>query len=117
MDISSSVNKSIACIKAFSGPAPSPTPTPSPSPTPTPKPKTVTITASAGSGGTISPAGSIQVSYGGSKTFTIKPNTGYSVSNVKVNGASITSIPAAGGTYTFSNVTKTSTISAAFKIK
>ena len=44
-----------------------------------------TINASAGTGGSISPsAGTVTVSYGGSTSFTIAPNTGYQVSGVLV---------------------------------
>ncbi len=62
---------------------------------------TYTITASAYYGGTITPAGAVAVSKGGSQTFTITPNTGYRVGRVVVDGrykGAITS-------YTFDNVT------------
>ena len=68
------------------------------------------ITASAGSGGVISPSGSVSVNYGGSQTFIITPNTGYSVASVVVDGVSQGAIT----TYTFSNVQTTHTISATF---
>jgi hypothetical protein len=70
------------------------------------------ITASAGSGGVISPSGSVSVNYGGSQTFIITPNTGYSVASVVVDGVSQGAIT----TYTFSNVQTTHTISATFAI-
>jgi len=73
-----------------------------------------TITSSTGSGGTITASGS--VSCNGSKTFTITPNSGYSVESVLVDGAAVT-IPAAGGSYTFSNVTANHTIAASFVLK
>jgi len=79
--------------------------------------KTYTITASAGTGGTISPSGAVSVNYGANKTFTITPSTGYTVSTVMVDGAAVTTVPAAGGTYTFSNVTAAHTISAAFTLE
>ncbi|MBW8041263.1 MAG: hypothetical protein FVQ85_14840, partial [Planctomycetes bacterium] len=50
---------------------------------------TYSITASAGSGGTISPSGSTQVNSGGAQTYTITPNTGYSISDVLVDGSSV----------------------------
>jgi hypothetical protein len=69
-----------------------------------------TITASAGTGGTISPTGAVVVNSGGNKTFTIAPNTGYIISDVRVDGASIgpvTSCP-------FNNVTADHTVAATF---
>ena len=72
--------------------------------------KTYTITASAGAGGTISPSGSVTANYGASQAFTVTPNTGYHVSDVKVDGASIGAV----STYTFSNVTANHTIAATF---
>ncbi len=69
-----------------------------------------TITASAGSNGSISPSGAVTVNYGAAKTFTITPNTGYNVSSVLVDGASVGAVTS----YTFSNVTAAHTISATF---
>jgi PKD repeat protein len=71
-----------------------------------------TITASAGSGGTISPSGSVVVSYGTNQSFTITPNTGYSINTVTVDGVSQGTITP----YTFTNVTAAHTISATFTI-
>jgi hypothetical protein len=75
--------------------------------------KTYTITATAGTGGSISPSGNVKVDYGADKTFTITPNTGYQVLDVKVNNVSKGAIT----TYTFTNVTANHTISATFKKK
>jgi len=72
---------------------------------------TYTITASAGTGGTISPSGAVTVTKGTNRTFTITPNSGYSISGVTVDGSSVGTV----GTYTFSNVTANHTISASFK--
>ena len=72
-----------------------------------------TISASAGAGGTISPSGSVSVAQGGSQTFTITPSTGYQVSSVTVDGASVGAV----SSYTFSNVTANHTISATFSVK
>ncbi len=47
---------------------------------------TYTITASSGSGGTIAPAGSIVVDHGASQIFTLEPDEGYRVHEVRVNG-------------------------------
>jgi hypothetical protein len=69
-----------------------------------------TITASAQANGAISPSGSVSISSGGSKTFTITPNANYRVQDVQVDGSSVGALAA----YTFSNVTKNHTISATF---
>lgn len=71
---------------------------------------TYTITASAGSGGSISPSGGVQVDHGGSQSFSISANTGYSIADVSVNGNSQGPI----SSYEFSNVTSNHTISATF---
>ena len=70
------------------------------------------ITALAGTGGTITPSGSVEVPYGGSREFTIASNTGYHIVDVKVDGVSQGPITS----YTFTNVTSNHTISAAFAI-
>jgi mannose/cellobiose epimerase-like protein (N-acyl-D-glucosamine 2-epimerase family) len=72
-----------------------------------------TITATAGSGGTISPSGSLSVLQNGSRTFTITPDAGYTVSDVLVDGVSAGPLT----TYAFSNVTANHTISAVFTIR
>ncbi len=69
-----------------------------------------TITASAGSGGSISPSGTVKVNSGASQAFTIAPGTGYSITDVKVDGASVGAV----STYTFSNVVAAHTIAASF---
>jgi hypothetical protein len=69
-----------------------------------------TITASAGTGGSISPSGTVSVGYGARRTFTIKSNTGYRVSRVLVDGASVGAVTA----YTFSNVAANHTIAVTF---
>lgn len=69
-----------------------------------------TITASAGSNGLISPSGTVSVAQGGSQTFAITPNSGYTVSSVLVDGVSQGAITS----YTFSNVSANHTISATF---
>jgi len=69
-----------------------------------------TITASAGSNGSISPTGAVSVTSGASRTFTITPNSGYRVSSVLVDGASVGAVTS----YTFSNITANHTIAATF---
>ncbi|CAB1075483.1 hypothetical protein D1AOALGA4SA_3303, partial [Olavius algarvensis Delta 1 endosymbiont] len=72
---------------------------------------THTITASAGSNGNISPSGTVVVSQGSDKIFTIAANQNYQVSEVLVDGSSEGAITS----YTFTNVTGNHTISANFK--
>ncbi len=70
---------------------------------------TFTISASAGAGGTISPSGSVSVSYGGSQTFNVTPNQGYRIISVLIDGSPATA------PYTFANVIGNHTISATFE--
>jgi murein tripeptide amidase MpaA len=70
-----------------------------------------TIVATAGQGGSISPAGNIEVIRGENQTFTITANSGYSIADVKVDGKSVGAV----NSYTFENVTTHHTISATFK--
>ena len=63
-------------------------------------PANYTITASAGSNGSITPSGVNSVNSGASQTFNISANSGYSVQNVFVDGASVGAV----SSYTFSNV-------------
>ncbi len=69
-----------------------------------------TITATAGTGGSISPAGTIAVSEGGSKTFAIIPDDCYHISDVLINGTSLGPV----STYTFVNVNQDYAIQASF---
>lgn len=85
---------------------------------------TYTITATAGTGGTIAAQGTsgnqatngtatvstVSVTQGGSQTFTITPQAGYTIAGVTVDGATKGAIT----TYTFSNVTANHTIDATF---
>jgi len=72
-----------------------------------------TITATAGAGGRISPSGAVQVTEGRDITFTITPDSGYSIASVKVDNAdNLTAV--SSGSHTFANVTGTHTIAAAF---
>ena len=69
-----------------------------------------TIEATAGAGGSISPSGSVSVREGRDQTFTITPDKGYAVSNVKIDGKSIGAVKS----YTFENVSRTHTIEVVF---
>jgi hypothetical protein len=73
---------------------------------------TFTITVSAGENGNISPSGMVIVNYSADKTFTITPNTGYDILDVKVDGSSVGAV----STYIFHNVTTDHTIEAFFEI-
>ena len=72
----------------------------------------ITVTASAGTGGTISPSGAVKVGSGIDQTFAFSPNTGYGVSQVLVDGASVTLI--SSNQYTLSHVITTHTIAVSF---
>jgi hypothetical protein len=50
---------------------------------------THTITATVTTGGSISPSGSVTVNNGENQTFTITPNSNYSISDVTVDGRGI----------------------------
>ena len=69
-----------------------------------------TIQATAGTGGSISPSGNVSVREGKDQTFTITPDKGYAVSNVKIDGKSIGAVKS----YTFENVRRTHTIEVIF---
>ena len=69
-----------------------------------------TIEATAGTGGSISPSGNISVREGRDQTFTITPDKGYAVANVKIDGESIGAVKS----YTFENVSKAHTIEVTF---
>ena len=69
-----------------------------------------TIKATAGTGGSITPSGNVSVRAGRDQTFTITPDKGYAVSNVKIDGRSIGAVKS----YTFENVRRNHTIEVSF---
>ena len=69
-----------------------------------------TIKATAGTGGSISPSGNVSIREGRDQTFTITPDKGYAVSNVKIDGRSIDAVKS----YTFENVKRAHTIEVRF---
>ena len=69
-----------------------------------------TIKATAGAGGSISPSGNVSVREGRDQTFTITPDKGYAVSNVKIDGKSIGAVKS----YTFKNVRRNHAIEVIF---
>ena len=68
------------------------------------------ITASAGAGGSIAPNGVTAVPDLGSQTYTITPNSCFTIADVLVDGVSVGAV----STYTFSNVIVDHTIAASF---
>ncbi|MBF0634165.1 MAG: FG-GAP repeat protein [Nitrospinae bacterium] len=69
-----------------------------------------TVSATAGSGGAISPT-SQAVNHGSTTTFTVTPNTGYSIASVSGCGGSLN-----GATYTTGAITGACAVSATFTI-
>ncbi len=69
-----------------------------------------TIKATAGAGGSISPSGNVSVREGRDQAFTITPDKGYAVANVKIDGKSIGAVKS----YTFEYVKKSHTIEVVF---
>ncbi|MEG1896518.1 MAG: hypothetical protein RR162_09790, partial [Oscillospiraceae bacterium] len=69
------------------------------------------ITATAGVGGSMSTPERVKVRAGESAGFTITPNKGYQIADVKVNGKSI----GAKKNYVFTNIQSNQTIQATFK--
>ena len=74
---------------------------------------TYTITATSNGNGSITPAGVTTVQEGGSQSYTIKADSGYHISDVKVNGKSVGAVES----YTFTNVQSNQTIEVTFSRK
>jgi hypothetical protein len=74
--------------------------------------KTYNITASADANGTISPQGTVTVNYGSTQRFTVTPNSGSQVADVKVDGNSMGPV----ASYSFANVTANHGIQASFSL-
>lgn len=72
-----------------------------------------TIKAEAGEGGSISPSGSVQVTAGADRTFTITAGADYQIADVLVDGESVGAV----SSYTFKNVRANHTIQAVFEAK
>lgn len=71
------------------------------------------IAVTAGAGGTVSPKGMVSVDENGEITFTITPDAGYEVGEVKVDGASVGQVTS----YTFTNVTQDHSLYVVFRVK
>ncbi|MFZ0727275.1 MAG: choice-of-anchor U domain-containing protein [Desulfobacterales bacterium] len=72
--------------------------------------QTFTITASSGNDGSISPSGPIGVTEGLDKTFSIRPNSGFHIDTVLVDGGKV----GTPSSYTFQNLSDSHTIYATF---
>lgn len=70
----------------------------------------VILTSTAGAGGSISPLGKVEALKGSSRTYTITPNTGFYILDVKVDGKSV----GRPTSHTLSNIQKAQTIAATF---
>lgn len=80
-------------------------------------PETHGITATAGSGGTVSPAGTVQVPHGGSMSFAFIPYAGFELEAINVDGEPLGSEAVAKGTHRFDNVVEGHEVHATFKAK
>ena len=84
-------------------------PTTSPTPTVSPTPAVYIINTTAGSGGTITP-GNSTVNSGDNLTFSINPNSGYHIVDVKIDSTPIGIV----SSYTFTNIHANHLITATF---
>lgn len=81
------------------------------------KPIKYSITATADAHGTISPSGEVEVEWGSTTTFEMKPDDGYRVSSYSIDGGNaISSTVQAGNSdyYTFSKISSNHTIRVSF---
>jgi hypothetical protein len=76
------------------------------------KPRTYSITVVARDGGKISPGGVVIINSGGKQVFTIKPDDGYGISDVKVDNVSV----GPASSYSFNNIISNHTITAYFTL-
>ena len=72
-----------------------------------------TINATAGPNGTINPSGLVTVQSGTNRAFTITPNAGYQIADVRVDGVSVGAV----GSYSFTSVSANHTINASFRVQ
>jgi hypothetical protein len=70
------------------------------------------VNATSGVGGSITSSGVTKIEYGGNKTYTFSPNSGYNISDVLVNGSSVGAV----ATYTIQNMQGPTTITAVFAV-
>lgn len=74
------------------------------------------VLALAGENGTIDPSGLLEVGNGEDITFTITPNSGYRLSDIKVNGQSVSLPSGPPYQYKMENITTDQTIAATFSV-
>jgi beta-lactam-binding protein with PASTA domain len=74
-------------------------------------PEAFTISVTVGKGGSVTPRGQVSVEEGGSASFTIVPDEGYEVREVKVDGENIGAVES----YDFANVTENHTLYVVFR--
>lgn len=72
---------------------------------------TFTITATCGEGGTLTPTGTVTAPKGKNVSFTAKPEKGYVVEDVRIDGKSMGSV----GVYTFRNIQEDHTMEVTFR--
>lgn len=80
-------------------------------------PETHGIAATASAGGTVSPAGTVQVPHGGSMSFAFIPYAGYELAAVHVDDEPLAPEAVAKGTHRFDNVVEGHKVHATFKAK
>lgn len=73
-----------------------------------------TIKATVGEGGSITDAGTTEVSYGGNQKYDFTTNEGYVIASLKIDGVEQTVKPAASGSYEFNAVKSPHTIEVSF---
>ena len=78
-----------------------------------PYPQYFSVEASCNGGGTVDPIGQVWVEKGGSKVFTITPNSGYEVRKILVDGAE----KPANKSYAFTNIQANHTLAVEFGIE
>lgn len=71
-----------------------------------------TITATSGPNGSISPSGEVNVTEGGSATFSFAADSGYQIDRIEIDGQSVN--PLGAQSYTFSSVNQDHTIAVVF---
>ena len=74
------------------------------------EPDTFTITVASGTNGTVTPAGPVDVAYGGSQTFVFAADAGFHIADVQVDGQSMGVM----GNYTFTNIKSDHTLVVSF---
>ncbi|NSX29502.1 InlB B-repeat-containing protein [Gardnerella vaginalis] len=73
-----------------------------------------TITATAGEGGSITPAGKTEVTYGENQKYNFTANEGYIIASLKIDGVEQTVEHTASGSYEFKSVKSPHTIEVSF---